>query len=46
MASKKKKALEFIFLAGRRIQCFIRKVSYDVLSSEIMLMGQAGQGRY
>ena len=43
-----KTALEFIFLAGRRIQCFIRKVSYDVLSSEIMLMGQvlAGPGRY
>ena len=34
-----KTALEFIFLAGW-------KVSYDVLSSEIMLMGQAGPGRY
>ena len=43
-----KTALELIFAAACRIQCFVRKVSYDVLSSEIMLMGQvqAGPGRY
>ena len=43
-----KTALELIFAAACRIQCFVRKVSNNVLSSEIMLMGrvQAGPGRY
>ena len=43
-----KTALELIFPVGRRTQYFVRKVSYNVLSSEIMLMGwvQAGPGRY
>ena len=38
-----KTALKLILPAGLRIQFFFREVSYDVLSSEIMLMGQ-GQG--
>jgi len=38
-----KTALKLKLAAGLRIQFFFREVSYDVLSSEIMLMGQ-GQG--
>ena len=39
-----KTALELIFPAGRRTHCFARKVSYDLQSSEIMLMHGPGQG--
>ena len=43
-----KPALEPIFAAGCLVQSFVSKVRYDILSSEIMLMGrvQAGPGRY
>ena len=35
-----KTALDFIFPIGRRTQYFVRKVSYNILSSEIIQMGR------